>query len=155
VIWSGVTHRGDHLFVNKVIWNFRRPRRDEIMVFTTDAIATLEPGTHYIKRMCGLPGERLAIHPPHLFINGEPVTGLRGISRVTSADKGYDGYKLAGLLTAENLEWPLRHDEYFAMGDNTGNSRDSRYWGPVPAKNLVGPAVFVYWPFSKRWGLIR
>jgi len=155
VIWRGVTRRGDHLFVNKVIWNFRRPRRDEVMVFTTDTIVSLEPGTHYIKRMCGMPGERISIHPPNLVINGEPVAGLRGISRVASEGDGYDGYQLAGLLNAETLEWPMRADEYFALGDNTGNSRDSRYWGPVPARNLVGPAVFVYWPFSRRWGLIR
>jgi signal peptidase I len=157
ILWSGVSRRGDHLFVNKVIWNFRHPRRDEVMVFTTDAIPTLEPGTHYIKRMCGLPGERIAIHPPHLLINGEPVAGLRGIDRVTAAQNGYDGYQLdtRALLNSELKEWPMRHGDYFALGDNTGNSRDSRFWGPVPAQNLVGPAVFVYWPFSKRWGLIR
>jgi signal peptidase I len=41
------------------------------------------------------------------------------------------------------------------MGDNTRNSRDGRYWGAVPQANLVGPAFMVYWPVSRRWGLIR
>ena len=50
---------------------------------------------------------------------------------------------------------PLKEREYFALGDNTRNSRDGRYWGPVPQKNLVGPALLVYWPLSKRWGLAR
>jgi len=44
---------------------------------------------------------------------------------------------------------------YFAMGDNSANSLDSRYWGPVPEENLVGRGLFVYWPFNRHWGLIR
>jgi signal peptidase I len=44
---------------------------------------------------------------------------------------------------------------YMAMGDNSANSFDSRNWGPVPERNLVGPALFVYWPFANHWGLIR
>ncbi len=154
-LWSGVTHRGDHLFVNKVIWNFRKPRRDEVMVFTTDGIDGLEPGTHYIKRMCGLPNETLSIDPPHLVINGKRMSGLRGIDRVTAAQGLYSGYQWAGQFNSINSKRDLGPDEYFAMGDNTRNSKDSRYWGTVPLSNLVGPAVVVYWPFTKRWGLIR
>lgn len=154
-LWAARTQRGDHLFVNKLIWNFRKPKRDEVMVFTTKDIQTLPPGTHYIKRMVGLPDERVSIRPPNLVINGKPVIGLYGIDRVTSAMDGYSGYQLAGYMHSPNLEWRLENSQYFALGDNTGNSRDSRYWGPVPAENLVGPAVFVYWPFTKRWGLIR
>jgi signal peptidase I len=44
---------------------------------------------------------------------------------------------------------------YFALGDNSYNSYDSRYWGPVPEENLVGRGLFVYWPFNRHWGLIR
>ena len=44
---------------------------------------------------------------------------------------------------------------YFLMGDNRGNSDDSRYWGPVPEENVVGRGLFVYWPFTRHWGLIR
>ncbi len=154
-LWAGRTQRGDHLFVNKVIWNFRRPQRDEIMVFTTADIPTLEPGTHYIKRLVGLPGDRMAIHPPFLIVDGERVEGFFGIDRVTKAENGYAGYRTAGYLDAPTLEWRLKDDQYFALGDNTRNSRDSRYWGPVPEKNLVGPATWVYWPFTSHWGWIR
>ncbi|MBT3191481.1 MAG: signal peptidase I [Verrucomicrobia bacterium] len=153
LLWSGVVTRGDHVFVNKVIWNFRKPRRGEIMVFNTTDIAELPQGTHYIKRMCGLPGEQVAIHPPHLVINQNVMDAPEQIARIARRDPGYDGYKLQGKLTSPTLEWPLREGEYFAMGDNTSNSRDSRYWGPVPVRNLVGPAAVVYWPLSKRWGL--
>jgi len=155
VLWAGIRHSGDHLFVNKVIWNFRKPHRDEVMVFKTDGIPELVQGTHYIKRMCGLPSEMISINPPHLVIDIQPVTGFRGIDRVTAAAAGYSGYQLAGQLDSAHKGWPLGEDEYFALGDNTRNSADSRYWGTVPARNLVGPAVLVYWPLSSRWGLIR
>ena len=155
ILWSGRTQRGDHLFVNKVIWNFRKPRRDEVMVFTTDNIPTLEEGTHYIKRLVGLPGERVGIQTPNLIIDGKPVTGSFGIDRITAAVDDYAGFQLAGHLNSERLGWQMEDDQYFALGDNTKNSRDSRYWGPVPAENLVGPAFAVYWPFTRRWGLIR
>lgn len=155
LLWAGRTQRGDHLFVNKVIWNFRKPRRDEVMVFTTDNIPTLEPGTHYIKRLVGMPEERISIRTPNLVINGQAITGALGIDRITAAQNGYAGFQLAGHLKSPNLEWRMDRDQYFALGDNTNNSRDSRYWGPVPAENLVGPALLVYWPFTSRWGLIR
>ena len=155
LLWAGRTQRGDHLFVNKVIWNFRRPRRDEVMVFTTDGIFSLEPGTHYIKRLVGMPGERVSIRPPNLVVNGRPQIGDFGIDRVTASINGYAGFQMAGHLDNPKLEWHLDHTQYFVLGDNTRNSRDSRYWGPVPQQNLVGPAVFVYWPISWRWGPIR
>ncbi len=155
ILWAGVRHSGDHLFVNKVIWNFRKPRRDEVMVFKTDGIPDLVQGTHYIKRMCGLPGEMVSINPPHLVIDNQPVAGLRGIDRVTASTDGYSGYQLASKLDSVLKGWPLGEDEYFALGDNTRNSADSRFFGTVPARNLVGPAVLVYWPLSSRWGLIR
>jgi signal peptidase I len=156
ILWSGVVTRGDHVFVNKVIWNFRKPQRGEIMVFNTTDIVGLPQGTHYIKRMCGLPNEGISIDPPNLVINREVVTAPETIARLARRDPGYDGYQLAtgpeAKLKSTNLEWPLKSGEYFALGDNTRNSRDSRYWGPVPVRNLVGPAVIVYWPLSSRWG---
>ncbi len=56
-----------------------------------------------------------------------------------------------------DLAKPFRvpDEGYFAMGDNSYNSLDSRYWGPVPEENLVGRGLFVYWPFNRHWGLIR
>ena len=155
IIWAGITTRGDHVFVNKVIWNFRKPKRGEIMVFYTTGIQSLPQGTHYIKRMCGLPNETVSINPPDLVINGKPVHEPGTIARVESRKNGYAGYQLAGRFYSPGVNLRLSKYQYFAMGDNTGNSKDSRYWGAVPAKNLVGPAAFVYWPLSKRWGLAK
>jgi signal peptidase I len=155
LLWSGVVTRGDHIFVNKVIWNFRKPKRGEIMVFYTTGIKTLPQGTHYIKRMCGLPNETVSIEEPNLVINGKVVDQPETIARIERKKFGYDGYQRMGNFTDNDFVWSLSDGEYFAMGDNTGNSRDSRYWGSVPERNLVGPAAFIYWPLSKRWGIAK
>jgi signal peptidase I len=160
LIWAGHVTRGDHVFVNKILWNFRLPRRGEIMVFETDGIPSLPPGTHYIKRMSGLPGEHLEIKPPNLLIDGKVVTEPATIRRIAEQQPGYSGYQYvdprsSGRVSASHPFIQLEAAQYVALGDNTLNSRDSRYWGHVPAVNLVGPAAGIYWPFSKRWGLAR
>lgn len=163
ILFAGDRIIGDHLFVDKIRWNLFPPQRGQVMVFKTDRmnmIGTVK--THYIKRMIGLPGDRLQITSPHVLINNERITGLnRIIDQIEGEKNGYQGYCVASpdspnyCLTQRGQMVTLQRDQYFAMGDNTRNSFDSRYWGPVPQNNLVGPAFIVYWPFSKRFGLIR
>ncbi len=170
VLWSGVVTAGDFVFVNRWLWNFRKPQRGEVMVFSTAAIKGLPPGTHYIKRMCGLPGETLSIHPPQLLINGKAVFEPEGVGKIARCEKyeawapNYAGFTVPGTretFHAKALTMPgdsvvLAEDEYYALGDNSRNSQDSRYWGPVPERNLLGPATVVYWPLtSPRLGRIR
>jgi len=157
-LWCGVKTAGDHVLVDKVRWNFAKPGRGSVMVFKTDGIGSkMPPNMHYIKRMCGLPNETLQIVPPNLLIDGKVVRDVPSIVRVEKKMPGYAGYQLApySLLPETNACFHLAGDQYFALGDNTGNSWDGRYWGAVPQENLVGPAVFVYWPFSARWGKIN
>jgi signal peptidase I len=161
VLWAGSRTAGDHVFVDKVRWNFLPPRRGEIMVFSTKNIASLPDNMHYIKRMVGLPNERISIDPPHLLADGVRVRKPKAIRRIADMDRDYKGYRCVepyGILSSPEKEVPLGEHEYFALGDNTTNSRDGRYWGSVPEANLVGPAFAVYWPFSRigdrgRWGL--
>ncbi len=149
---------GDHLFVNRVAWNFGHPARGEVMVFKTRGIARLDQNTHYIKRLVGLPGESVAVHDPYLIINGRKVDSPAPIRRIETRAPGYTGYHSAGAgadyLSTSNQTVTLTGQEYFGMGDNTLNSFDGRYWGPVPAANMVGPAWIVYWPLSRRWGRV-
>ncbi len=158
---EGVKINGDHIFVNRLIWNFRAPRRGEIMVFSTDDIPTLaDKKTHYIKRMVGLPGESISIQPPNLVVNGHVPEGPAGILFNQHREPGYTGYGLPATpgdyyLSTTNSVARLGPGEYLAFGDNTLNSADSRYWGPVPQQNLVGPAMLIYWPFSDRYGITR
>ena len=175
-VWAGVVHAGDHVFVNRFLWNFRKPRRGEVMVFNTSGIDGLPQGTHYIKRMVGLPGETIGIREPELIVDGKSVSEPYTIGRIVQGEPAphpesgypnYLGYRLIGNVSRKEAPAPsplrfpgdtvsLGPDEYLAMGDNTVNSKDSRYWGPVPAKKLLGPGAFVYWPFtSKRFGLIH
>ncbi len=168
VLWSGAVISGDFVFVNRWKWNFNHPRRGEVMVFSTSKIQALQQGTHYIKRMTGLPNETLQIRAPNLLVNGVAVDQPERIGQIARREKcgpwapAYSGFNPGGerrseqSLAAETDVVRLRGDQYYAMGDNSFNSFDSRYWGPVPERNLLGPATVVYWPLtSPRLGWIR
>ena len=120
-VWRGKVVTGDFIFVNRWLWNFRKPRDGEVMIFSTTGIESLPQGTHYIKRMKATPGETYELEHP---VENRP-----------------------GVVT-------MGEDEYFACGDNFGNSYDSRYWGPLPGTNLRGVGSFVFWPFNG-WRTIR
>ncbi len=164
----GVVHNGDHVIVNKFAYHFRNPTRGEVFVFTTKNIAgiRLDPpqqgSQHYIKRLAGVPGDTLDVRSPELYINGEPAKepGFRRVidNAVLPAKRG--AYAYQGYSPDSQIPLPITlangpNREYFAMGDNSYNSSDSRYWGTVPAQNLVGCGSFCYWPLTNHWGPIR
>ena len=173
VLWSGLVVTGDFLFVNRWLWNFRHPRRGDVMIFSTTGIEGLQQGTHYIKRMVGTPGETISIRAPKLYVNGEEATEPLRIWQISHQEKfdpaayPYAGFRPSGTtdprymtpgrtLPHEGSSVTLGPTEYYACGDNSPSSYDSRYWGPVPAKNLVGIAGGVFWPFfNHRWGPIK
>ena len=140
---------------------------------------------HYIKRLTALPGDKVQLQPAArgtdavwqdgrtatLNINGQPASE-DGMQRVMSRQNKYPGYTLmdgpprdpTGFSSPEGVskyfmsgaeEITLEPRKYLAMGDNSPFSSDSRVWGPVPEQNLVGPALFVYWPFLPHFGIIR
>ena len=173
LLWSGLVVTGDFLFVNRWLWNFRHPRRGDVMIFSTTGIEGLQQGTHYIKRMVGTPGETISIRTPKLYVNGEEAIAPRRIGQIARQEKfdpaayPYAGFRPSGTgdprftkpgrtLSYEGASVTLGPDEYFACGDNSPSSYDSRYWGPVPARNLCGIAGGVFWPFfNHRWGPIE
>ncbi len=169
---------GDMVLVDRVSYHFRQPKRGETFVFDTRGINThmqsgerlsdQEAATHYIKRLCGVPGDTLFVQSPYLLVNGAPAKEP-GIARVIAAQPPYNktGYQTLsfrlqpaayltdrGSVTLKQPDNPnLR--EYVALGDNTTNSLDSRFWGPVHQFNIVGPAAFTLWPFTQHWGGIE
>jgi len=167
-IARGAVDAGDHVFVDKVSYNLHPPHRGTVFVFSTRGIRRIElqlrqegieGSQFYIKRLTGLPGDTLRIDSPRLYINGQEAVEF-GIRRVMSAAGGYAGYSNpnpaeAYFLTTPDAHFPVPAGQYFAMGDNSYNSFDSRYWGTVPAENLMGRGLFVYWPFLPHWGFVR
>ena len=160
-IAKGAIDTGDQVFVDKFTYNFVKPHRGDVFVFRTDNIPGVpvdpETGAHnfYIKRLCGLPQDTLRIDPPRLYVNGSVAEGF-GFRRVMAAKGDYRGYAPGRDYLPDPTKTytvPPRH--FFAMGDNSYNSYDSRWWGPVPEENLVGRGLLVYWPFNRHWGLIR
>ncbi|MBB5031850.1 signal peptidase I [Prosthecobacter vanneervenii] len=159
----GTLDTGDHVLVNKFAYNFRSPKRGEVFVFTTKNIRSAymnippEQGSqHYIKRLVGVPGDKLEVKSPVLWINGKPAEEF-GMKRVGGMQGDYKGYGNFGYLSSGSTrELANREDkrEYWAMGDNSYNSSDSRYWGAVPERNLVGPGLFCYFPLGRNWGII-
>jgi signal peptidase I len=160
VIARGAIDTGDQVFVDKFSYNFVKPHRGSVFVFRTNHIPGIredpEAGSpFYIKRLGGVPGDQLRIDPPFLYVNGKKAEGY-GFARVESAKFPYRGYALGReYLSQPNRSFTVPQDGYFALGDNSYNSYDSRYWGVVPAANVVGRGLCVYWPFSRHWGLIR
>jgi signal peptidase I len=160
VIARGAIDTGDQVFVDKCSYNFVKPHNGNVFVFRTDNIPAIRPDPltgppFYIKRLAGLPGDTLRIDPPFLYVNGKKAEGY-GFERVMSAKPPYRGYALGrDYLSQPNQTFTVPRNGYFALGDNSYNSFDGRYWGAVPDTNLVGRGLFVYWPFSQHWGLIR
>jgi signal peptidase I len=159
LIASGRVRQGDHIFVNKVLYHFARPKRGQIVVFDTNYIPGKEflgirPDTFYIKRLVGLPGETISIRDRHLVVDGRPVVEPWPFRR-QAEDPAYRGYvpRPGALLNSESAEIRVGEGQFLPFGDNTYSSLDGRYFGPVSDQALVGPSFFVYWPFGSRWGL--
>ena len=151
-IARGAIDTGDQVFVDKFSYNFIKPHRGDVFVFRTDHIFGIagDPETgaqpFYIKRLAGLPGDTLRISPPHLYANGEIAQG-HGFARVMAAKDGYRGYGPGNLyLSSADKTFTVPAHNYFAMGDNSYNSYDSRYWGPIPKAWIIGEAFATYWP---------
>ena len=167
-------HSGDHLFVDRLTYNFRRPKRGEIVVFETRGIDGLPQDQYYIKRLVGLGGETVQIgNDRHIVINrtNHLDKTTPHFERVYSNDpkappddSKYSGHlnqfvanqfnlgNLAQRFPNEQAQFTVTPDRYLVMGDNTVNSLDSRTWGDFPRANVIGKSFFVYWPFGRQNG---
>ncbi len=150
---------GDQLFVDRVSYHFVRPSVGDGFVFRTDKLTALHayqsPGTptdqYYIKRLVGVPGDQLEIRDYALLRNGAPITGSPAFDKNARRADNYPGYRNEKYLAAGKV-FTVESDRYMAIGDNSANSLDGRYWGTVPAKDVVGRPLMIYYPFTRRWG---
>jgi signal peptidase I len=155
---------GDHLFVDRLTYNFRHPARGEIIVFKTKGIEGIpHPGDFYIKRLVGLGGETVSIgEDRHARIDGRPLEGgaphFENVysfdPRTEPRESRYSGHVLDSRSLLRTPEDALHVPPgcYCVFGDNTVNSLDSRFWRWLPQENVIGKSSFVYWPFSARFG---
>ena len=124
---------GDRILVTKFLYRFRQPQRGEIVVFRYPD----DPKRPFIKRLVGLGGDHVEIKDGHLLINGQPPTAPE-LQQVTYYNQGPYGQE------HEVVDVPK--DNYFVLGDNSASSHDSRFWGFVPKRLLIGRAVCIFWP---------
>src|ERR687886_3092733 len=126
---------GDRVLVNKFIYRFTEPKRGDIIVFRS----VDNPNEDLIKRVVGLPGDKIAVRGGTLFVNGK------------SQKEPYTNKKLPDRSFFARTTVPKNH--VFVMGDNRANSADSRVFGPLPEKNIEGEAFLRFWP-PDRIGLL-
>ena len=165
---DGFVALGDHLFVERLRLYLRPPKRGDVTVFNTENLAVNGrklaelSGYYYIKRLAGLPGDTLRIKDNHLYIRprGEkefrPVEELdERFAKIFSGKGGYQGYwsGMGEIFPSPGEDYVVPDGHYFMLGDNSRFSLDSRFFGAVPRRNLVGRAFWVFWPFSRRWGI--
>jgi signal peptidase I len=164
VIARGLLKQGDHIIVNRFITNFVKPKRGDIVVFSTRGLPIVRSNSAYIKRLVGVPGDTLSICEGKLVVNGDVLREPDVFVRQYEGAH-YPGYRNP---TIEERRYYLRefgleprfHDcndkvtlgkgQYMMMGDNTARSLDGRFFGATPAENIIGIGFFVPWPFVQR-----
>lgn len=132
---------------NKIV-DFGEPQRGDVVVFRYPE----DPSIAFIKRIVGLPGDRLEYRDKQIYINGEPAPqeviegGKLGFTAFFEqlGDSRHKAQIREGGYPGNNATYEVPAGHYFAMGDNRDNSRDSRVWGSLPEQNLIGKAFFIW-----------
>lgn len=124
------------IFVNKFVYSYGEIERGDVIVFRFP----LDPSKSYIKRVVGIPGDRVEISDGALYINGDRV------------EENYVAPEFEDRGSHPALDVPEGH--FYVLGDHRNTSNDSRIWGTVPREFVTGKAVFAYWPLD-RFGSLR
>ncbi|HET9696572.1 MAG TPA: signal peptidase I [Terriglobales bacterium] len=160
---------GDYLLVDKIdyanggMWKFmlpyRRVQHGDIVVFHYP----VNPQQHFVKRVIGIPGDRVRIVNKQVFVNGQPLTEPYVVHSRTDRDHYRDDFPTTKYISGnvdsrwwlqmrkltEDGELIVPEGHYFVLGDNRDDSLDSRYWGFVPAENIVGRPLLIYWSVNR------
>lgn len=161
---------GDHVFVNREqfarpthwmgpLLPYRNIHHGDVTVF----LSPEQPGLFLVKRIIGLPGDHIHLHDGVVYRNGEKLDEPYVRHKLTNYDPYRDNFPAeppSEMSHVTNEKWAqempshikdgdivVPADSYFAMGDNRDLSYDSRYWGFVPRKNVIGRPMFIYWSF--------
>jgi signal peptidase I len=155
---------GDYLLVNKLTYGggsfgdhlmpYRRIQRGDIVVFHYP----VNPAQHFVKRVIGVPGDRVRLVNKQVFVNGTPLKEPYAHFTRPANDLFRDSFPRLDVTAGETPEWWIQlrklvedgqlivpEGHYFVMGDNRDDSYDSRYWGFVPRGNIIGRPLIIYW----------
>jgi signal peptidase I len=155
---------GDYLLVNKLCYGrgslgdyfmpYRGVQRGDIVVFHYP----VSPAQHFVKRVIGVPGDRVRLVNKQVFVNGVPLKETYVHFSRPANDSFRDSFPRLDVAPGETPEWWLQlrklvengqlivpEGHYFVMGDNRDDSYDSRYWGFVPQANIIGRPLLIYW----------
>jgi signal peptidase I len=119
-------YEGDFVIVSKVAYKVGKPNHGDVIIFLYPPDPSRVP---YIKRVIGLPGDKVSVASGKVYINDVPIK-----EPYIKAPPSYTG------------TWEVPPDSIFVLGDNRNNSSDSHSWGMVPLKNVLGKAEVIYWP---------
>ena len=125
---------GDRIFVNRFLYRFQEPTPGDVIVFRFPE----NPKRPFIKRLVAKGGDRVEIRDGRLLINGQPP--------VSEALREHTQYYNQGPYGQAHEETQVPEGMYFVLGDNSASSHDSRFWGFVPKKLLIGKAMCIFWP---------
>ncbi len=129
-------HDGQYILTDKIGYRFHTPERGDVIVFK----APRNPDYDYIKRIIGVPGDKIKVMSGSVYVNGVKLEENYIPSQTMI---------LPGQFLKEDQEVALGSEEYFVLGDNRSQSSDSRQWGVVPKKDIIGRVFFRYWPFDQ------
>ncbi|MEX0895980.1 MAG: signal peptidase I [Patescibacteria group bacterium] len=131
---------GDYVLTDKISYRMGEPQRGDIVVFHAPPAAQCPQGTgcDYIKRIIAIPGDTVEVRDQEFYVNGNKLD-----ERYLDEDVDTTAHSFIG-----NRAATMGEDEYFVSGDNRPRSSDSRAWGPISSKDIVGRAFFRYWPMS-------
>lgn len=127
---------GDYIFTSKITYKFRQFQRGDVVVFKSPK----NPDIEYIKRIIGLPGDRVKIEDEEVYVNGAKLSEPYIAAKTNLWDGGYS-------KNGEEIVVP--DGELFVMGDNRPRSSDSREFGPVPESSVIGQVFYRYFPSQK------
>ena len=133
---------GDRILVNKFIYRFHPPQHGDIIVFRYPE----DPKRSFIKRLVAVGGETVEIREGKAIVNGTPLDG--------SGVRHSNYYYNQGQYGQEGHAIHVPEEGFYVLGDNSASSHDSRFWGFVPKRLVIGKAMCIFWPLT-RWRVLR
>lgn len=125
---------GDFVLIDRITYQLSSPKNGDIIVFRFPP----DPAQRYIKRVIGVPGDHIRIFDGKVLVNENQLEE-----------------KYIKALPTYNGEWIVPEESYFVLGDNRNRSNDSHIWGMVPAENIIGHALLIYWPLNHIKSLLQ